>query len=267
MDQASTITTHFLERKMGKVENASADFVHVTMVGHVQWPNSVGPEILRGESIEDITKTYLSLPFNNPLPIPNTVWSSISMNFVEGLPKSQGKSVIMVVVDRLSKYSHFIPLAHPFNAVQVAQAFLDNIYKLHVAYHPQTDGQTEVMNRRLECYLRLVKVRWTQLTVDRTLATREEVVKTLTFHLKRTQERMKTQADVRTLPQCDNNGQVQLEALLERKMGKVENAAAVFVLVQWVVLVQWAKQCGPEDATWESIEDIQRRFSKFNELV
>ncbi|GJV21099.1 hypothetical protein Tco_1370119 [Tanacetum coccineum] len=125
----------------------------------------------------------------------------------------------------------------------------------------------------------VVKVRWTQLTVDRTLATREEVVKTLIFHLKRTQERMKTQADkhrinakdkkidVRTLPRCDNNGQVQLEALLERKMGKVENAAAIFVLVQWVVLVQWAKQCGPEDATWESIEDIQRRFSKFNELV
>ncbi|GKF53304.1 reverse transcriptase, partial [Tanacetum coccineum] len=44
---------------------------------------------------------------------------------------SGGKTVIMVVVDRLSKYAHFMPLAHPFNASQVAQVFLDDVYKLH----------------------------------------------------------------------------------------------------------------------------------------
>nr|GEY58209.1 hypothetical protein [Tanacetum cinerariifolium] len=66
-----------------------------------------------------------------PLPIPKTMWSQISMDFIEGLPKSQGKDVIMVVVNMLSKYAHFIELSHPFTAAYIAQVFLDSIYKLH----------------------------------------------------------------------------------------------------------------------------------------
>lgn len=66
-----------------------------------------------------------------PLPVPQGVWTDIALDFVEALPRVRGKSVILTVVDRFSKYCHFIPLAHPYSAESVAQAFFAEIVRLH----------------------------------------------------------------------------------------------------------------------------------------
>jgi hypothetical protein len=66
-----------------------------------------------------------------PLDVPSQVWADISMDFIEGLPKVGDKSVILTVVDRFSKYAHFIALGHPYTAASVARAFFDDIVRLH----------------------------------------------------------------------------------------------------------------------------------------
>jgi transposase InsO family protein len=122
-----------------------------------------------------------------PLPVPTTIWADIGMDFIEALPRVGGKSVILTVVDRFSKYCHFIALGHPYSAESVAQAFFTEIVRLHgipqsivsdrdpvftaafwkelmrlsgvklqmtSAFHPQSDGQTEAANKVIVMYLR-----------------------------------------------------------------------------------------------------------------
>ena len=125
--------------------------------------------------------------FLDPLPIHSKIWTEITLDFIEGLPRSQGRDVIMVAMDCLSKYAHFIALPHSYTSASIARLFLDHIFKLHgmpksivsdrdptftssfwlelfhlqgtqlnfsLAFHPQSDGKSEVVNWCLENYLR-----------------------------------------------------------------------------------------------------------------
>ncbi|XP_039011091.1 uncharacterized protein LOC120140134 [Hibiscus syriacus] len=60
-----------------------------------------------------------------PLPIPQQAWEIITMDFIEGLPTSQKKNCILVIVDKFTKYSHFLALSHPYTATDIARLYLD----------------------------------------------------------------------------------------------------------------------------------------------
>lgn len=66
-----------------------------------------------------------------PLPIPTRVWLDISMDYIKGLAPSRGSTIVLVVVDRFTKYGHFISLSHPYTTSKVAQIYLANFLKLH----------------------------------------------------------------------------------------------------------------------------------------
>jgi hypothetical protein len=123
-----------------------------------------------------------------PLPIPSWKWEDISMDFIVGLPNtSQKHDSLWVIIDRLTKTVHFLPMHTTYSAKKYAEIYLDQIVRLHgvpktiisdrgaqfiarfweqlqsaletklirsSVYHPQTDGQTERVNQILEDMLR-----------------------------------------------------------------------------------------------------------------
>jgi hypothetical protein len=66
-----------------------------------------------------------------PLPVPTHAWETVSMDFVEGFPKSGRYDGMLIMVDKFSRYVHFLPISHSYTAASVAQLFLDHIFKLH----------------------------------------------------------------------------------------------------------------------------------------
>jgi hypothetical protein len=66
-----------------------------------------------------------------PLQVPNQAWKVVSLGFIDGLPKSADYTLVLVVVNKMTKYSQFLPLSHPYTSRQVAQLYLDHVFKLH----------------------------------------------------------------------------------------------------------------------------------------
>jgi IS30 family transposase len=123
-----------------------------------------------------------------PLKVPEWKWEEIGMDFIVGLPRTRdGYDSIWVIVDRLTKVVHFIPVKTTYTGLKLAELYISRIVclrgvpkkivsdrgtqftsrfwqKLHEsmdtklnfssAYHPQTDGQTERTNQILEDMLR-----------------------------------------------------------------------------------------------------------------
>jgi hypothetical protein len=66
-----------------------------------------------------------------PLAIPSQCLDEVSMDFITGLLKYEGKSVIMVIIYRLAKYAHFFSLSHLLKASTISTAFMETVQKIH----------------------------------------------------------------------------------------------------------------------------------------
>ncbi|CAL1400329.1 unnamed protein product [Linum trigynum] len=134
-----------------------------------------------------------------PLPIPEWKWERITMDFVYGLPSSRGKDAVWVIVDRLTKSAHFLPIRWKPSLETLSQLYIKEIVRLHgvpisivsdrdpsftsrfwqslhdalgtklhftSAYHPQTDGQSERTILTLEELLRSCVMQWEESWID-----------------------------------------------------------------------------------------------------
>jgi hypothetical protein len=208
-----------------------------------------------------------------PLSIPSQRWEEASMDFIIGLPKSEGKSVIMVIVDRLTKYAHFCALSHPFKASTVATAFMETVQKLHgspkiivsdrdpiftrhfwtelfsclctqlahsSSYHPQSDGPYKVLQ----------KIGTMAYKLELPASSRVHPV----FHVSCLKKVIGDKIPVQTiLPELDEEGKIILEpeTITNTRIRQLRNRSISEYLIKW-------RKLPAEDSTWEDESFIQK---------
>nr|XP_027071736.1 uncharacterized protein LOC113696531 [Coffea arabica] len=214
-----------------------------------------------------------NLGLRQSLPGPQYSWSHITMDFIEGLSMFKGKNVIMVVVDRLTKYSHFLGLSHPIcataiedyvqNKQAIAKLLKENLEQaqarmMHYAdtKRPKRTIETTVAIRR---NMKLATKYYSPYQVVEKIGAVAYKLKLpkgfkihLVFHVSLLKKKVgEGVTPGSALPYSDEEGQLKVQqvAMLERRMVKRKNSAAV----QW--LVQWFNST-PTNATWEDDEFI-----------
>jgi hypothetical protein len=189
---AGGLMGHFGAKKMDQV-----------LVDHFFWPKmrrDAERYVLCRVTCHNAKSRLNPYDLYTPLPIPSVPWEDVSMDFILGLPQTKrGRDSIFVMVDRFSKMAHFIPYHRSDDASHIAELFFRKIMRLHgvprtivsdhntkfLSYflktlwgklgtrllfsttcHPQTDGQTEVVNRTLSTLLRAVLKKNLKLWVE-----------------------------------------------------------------------------------------------------
>nr|XP_027101797.1 uncharacterized protein LOC113722757 [Coffea arabica] len=222
------------------------------------------------------------------LPIPEKVWSEISMDFVESLPKSNSKDTILVVVDRLISDRDKIFISHFWKELF---GLLKVKLCLSAAYHPQSDGQTEcgqefgaqeklllhLLKHNLQKAQNRMKQQADQHRSERVfeqgdwiIAKVSSVAYTLqlpadvrihpTFHVSLLKRHVGNQPVQQHIPtRLTDQGQLLMEpvAILDRRLVRRGRTAATQVLVQW-------SNSFPEDATREYWYDLHQQYPHFS---
>nr|GEU83883.1 reverse transcriptase [Tanacetum cinerariifolium] len=233
-----------------------------------------------------------------PLATPTAVWEDVSMDFITGMPLSKGFTVVLVVVDRFSKYAHFAPLPTSFNAPKVAEVFVETVIKL--------DGVPKsIVSDRDPVFAPLAIIPYPPgsskvVAVDDALVERDALLRLLRQNLLAAKNRMEEKANRKRrdvefavgdqVLKLQPYRKITLARRLSNTLAKRDNVYEVTKLPEEVVegrpieqhmaicgtrvilqkgklvkqvLVQWVDQ-SPKDATWEASTEFQSAYPNYD---